>query len=178
MQENLHLEALSKSEAELKMHLKEIHSQLETLGIYHVKIWKKHENLIKSELILFSTPSFFKTYCNNNLIFLISKNMVSVVVWILLRKRKIMLFEISKIKLLLQYFLKNNSAGIQISSLLIKFSWFFHKINNYYIRWIGSMRDRRCWFQNAAKTRGIKEPSQRYIPEIEGIASSDRQRAS
>ena len=86
---------------------------------------QNQQHFAKSGLIWISTALFFKKYCKNNLILLTSKNMILRFCSSIQTNIKIMFFEISKIKLCLQYFFKINAVTNQISSLLIKFSCFF-----------------------------------------------------
>ena len=66
------------------------------------KIWHQHEKLIAGELFWFSTALFFKQYCKNHWILLISKNMVLRFCSSIQTSIKNMFFEISKMKLFLQ----------------------------------------------------------------------------
>ena len=68
---------------------------------------------------------FLQHYFSKTIILIISENMVFIVVRILLQKRKIMFFEIIKIKLFLQYFFKTKAVENQNSSLLYNFLRFF-----------------------------------------------------
>ena len=98
-------------------------------------VWQKHRKTMDektfnqkyADLIFYSI--IFQKIRWKTLILLIPKNMIFIIVWILLQKRKNMFFEISKIKLFLQHFLNNNAVENRISSLLMKFSWCCHYIN-------------------------------------------------
>ena len=95
---------------------------------------KNHENFIKSKLIWMSTALFFKKYDENKLILQISKNMILRFCRSIQTIIRNMFFEISKIKLFSSFFMKNNAVEYQMSSFLIKFSYFFEILITFILR--------------------------------------------